>query len=150
MTMLNTSDNVERLAQERRVILCWFTAIYAVWYGALIVGESGWLPRPAAIGSDVVAAVGGLVWSGTAIWLGRWSRRARASGQTLAALEDELAVRNRWRAQRASMFVMLGCLVIGLAVTTFVQVKAQLVLQLLIWVLVVSQLGLYLWFDRSE
>lgn len=146
---MDTAVRVENFARERRHILLASLISYAVWCGAFILG----LSQPFA-GShpllSITAAVFGLLWVCSCIWLTLWVRRVRAHPETLAALNDEMTVRNRWRAQRASAFVLLVCLMLGVVLVSYVDVSARLVLLALIWVLVISQLGFYLWFDGEQ
>jgi hypothetical protein len=141
---------VEALAQERRRILLTFTLSYAVWCGAFVLGQSGWLPGGPHRVLGVVSALFSLVWIASFVWLWSWGLRVRRQPQVIAALNDEVTVRNRWRAQRASAFVLLVCLMGGVAVTSFVDISGRLAMLMLIWVLVVSQLGFYLFFDGQD
>lgn len=150
MGTMDTAARVESFARERRHILLASLITYAVWCGAFILSLSQPFAssRPPLL--SLTTAVFGLLWAGSCLWLVLWVRRVRAHPETLAALNDEMTVRNRWRAQRASAFVLLVCLMLGVVLVSYVDVSARLVLLVLIWMLVVSQLGFYLWYDRSE
>jgi hypothetical protein len=147
---MDTAERVETFARERRHILLASVITYAVWCGGFILSLSQPFAssRPPLL--SITTGVFGLLWAGCCLWLVLWVRRVRAHPETLAALNDEMTVRNRWRAQRASAFVLLVCLMLGVVLVSYVDVSARLALLVLIWVLVVSQIGFYLWFDRSE
>ncbi|HEY3645458.1 MAG TPA: hypothetical protein VGM16_08980 [Gammaproteobacteria bacterium] len=140
----------DTFAQERRRILLAFTLTYAVWCGAFILDQSGWFQGSARHAFDGIAVLFGLMWVGSFAWMGHWTRRVRRQPQVIAALNDEMTVGNRWRAQRASAATLLVCLMAGVALSSFVYVDGRIAMLVLIWVLVVSQLGFYLWFDREE
>jgi hypothetical protein len=147
---METAELVERLARERTRILLASLVTYALWCGTFVLQQSGWFApgtRSVLTGVTVLFA---LPWVLCTVWLTLWGRRVRAQPQVIAALNDEMTVRNRWRAQRASAFVLLVCLVLGVVATSYVDLSGRMVLLILIWVLVVSQLGFYLWYDRSE
>lgn len=142
--------DVERLVQERRRILLLSAVSYAVWCGSLVLLMSPWFTAGGRHWLGLVSDVAALPWGVSLVWLVLWLRRVKAQPQVLAALNDEMTVRNRWRAQSASGSAMLVSLVAGVVLCTYVDLSARLVLMALIWILVISQLGFYLWFDRSE
>ncbi|HEY1991040.1 MAG TPA: hypothetical protein VGH71_01165 [Gammaproteobacteria bacterium] len=142
--------DVEKLARQRAWNLSLFTATYAVWYGAFIVRDGGWLGRSAQPALYWVFTVFFFLWILPGIGLALWVRRVRANPKAARALNDEMTVRNRWRAQRASAFTLLVCLMCGVLITSFRDMSGRIAMEMLIWVLVISQLGFYLWFDRSE
>jgi hypothetical protein len=142
--------DVEKLAQERRRILLASVLSYGLWCGAFVLEQTPWVGVNTRHLLSVLVLVFGLPWMLCCLWLVSWLRRAKAKPQVMGALNDEMTVRNRWRAQRASAFTLLICLMVGVAITSYVEVSGRIVLLMLIWVLVVSQIGFYLWFDRSE
>ncbi len=143
-------SDVERLALERRRILLASVVTYALWCGAFVLQQSPWFESGTRRLLSVLELVFGLPWVLSCLWLVAWVRRVKAQPQVIGALNDEMTVRNRWRAQRASAFTLLVCLMVGVVITSYVEVSGRIVLLMLIWVLVVSQLSFYLWFDRSE
>ncbi|HEY3858689.1 MAG TPA: hypothetical protein VGM47_03650 [Gammaproteobacteria bacterium] len=143
-------SEVEKLAQQRARNLSLFTATYAVWYGAFILRDGGWLGRSAQPILYLIFGVFFLLWMLSAVWLALWQRRARRNQKAMLALNDEMTVRNRWRAQRASAFTLLICLIFGLVIANYADVSGRIAMEILTWVLVISQIGFYLWFDRSE
>lgn len=147
---METAELVERLARERTRILLASLVTYAFWCGAFVLQQSGWFSPSARGMLTGVTVLFAVPWILTTLWLTAWGRRVRAQPQVIAALNDEMTVRNRWRAQRASAFVLLVCLMLGVVATSYVELSGRIVLLMLIWVLVVSQLGFYLWYDRSE
>ena len=140
----------DAFAQERRRMLLAFTLTYAVWCGAFILDQTGWFQGGLRHALDGIAMLSGLIWLGSFAWMWQWTRRVRRQPQVIAALNDEMTVRNRWRAQRASAGTVLVCLMAGVAYSSFAMVDGRIAMLTLIWVLVVSQLGFYLWFDRGE
>lgn len=142
--------DVETLARQRAWNLFFFTTTYAIWYGAYILNGSGWFGPHARSVLEVVFAAFLFLWILASLSLALWARRARTNPKALAALNDEMTVRNRWRAQRASAFTLLICLMIGVVIASYTDVSGRLAMEVLIWILVVSQIGFYLWYDRSE
>lgn len=143
-------SSADAIAQEGRHRLLAFTLSYAAWFGALIMQQSGWFPGRTQTVLGAVAGLLGLIWLLCMAWFWRWGRRVRKQPELLAPLNDELTVRNRWRAQRASAFVLLVCLMLGVGITSVADISGRLAMLMLLWVLVVSQLGFYLWFDGEQ
>ena len=127
-----------------------FTLTYAAWCGAFILDQSGMFQGSVRRALDGIAVLSGVLWIGSFGWMWHWTRRVRRQPQVIAALNDEMTVGNRWRAQRASAGTVLVCLMAGVAYSSFVHVDGRIAMLVLIWVLVVSQLGFYLWFDREQ
>ena len=141
---------VEKRVQERRRLLWVGLITYAVWCGALVLRMS---PGFTPVTLHLLALIEGLFalpWAVSLVWLMVWLRRVKTEPQVFAALNDEMTVRIRWRAQSASRSVMLVSLVLGVVLCTYVDISAVVALLALIWILVISQIGFYLWFDRSE
>lgn len=141
--------DVEKLTRERRRLLLSSMVTYALWCGTLVLLASpGFTPdtrHMLGIWSEVLV----LPWGISLLWLVVWQRRVKAQPRAVAALNDEMTVRNRWRAQNASRWVMLVSLMVGVVICSYVEVNARLVLMSLIWLLVISQIGFYLWYDRD-
>jgi len=138
------------MVQERRRILLLSVVSYAVWCGTLALLMSPWFTPGGHRWLGLVSDISALLWGVSLVWLVLWLRRVKAQPQVFAALNDEMTVRNRWRAQSASRWAMLVSLVVGVVLCTYVDLSARLVLMTLIWIFVISQLGFYLWYDRSE
>ena len=147
---MTPADRIEGLARERRHILLVSVITYAVWCGGLILSLSQPFARGGHLALSIVTLVFGALWGGSLVWLLLWARRVKAYPEVMTALNDEMIVRNRWRAQRASLSALLVCLVAGVEMATFMDFSARTALLSMVWVLVVSQIGFYLWYDRSE
>ena len=143
-------SDVEKLGGLRRRLMMGMLVCWALWYGPIVLLLSPWF-TPAghhllAIASEIFA----LPWSIALVWLVLVERRIKARPAVFAALNDEMTVRNRWRASRFTTGVMMVCLIVGIGVATFVHISALPALAFLLWILVVTKLGSYIWFDRSE
>ena len=139
-------EEIERFDQQRDSRLLLQVVGFALWWGAfLLLLDLGWHPggfgRPLLI---VLGLVGWFAWLGGLVWLIRWGWALRAKPELLQALNDEGIVRSRMRALRVSFWCIVVCLVIGRIITAFVSLPTGIVLDLLIWVSVVSQVGAYL------
>ena len=142
--------DVERLIQEQRRFQWFLLVLGAIWCGALALDTSPWF-QPAT--HHLLSAVYGIscaLWSVALIWFVIWQRRVKSQPQVFAALNDEMAIHNHWRAQRASRAVLLMSLSLGIGITAFVKINALPVLVALTWIVSVSQLGFTLWYDRSQ
>lgn len=140
-------DKESRL--HRRLLLVALIA-FAIWDGMVILDLSpGFAPAARQVFS-ILSWPSALVWAVCLVCLLIWTRRVRGQPEVYAALNDEMTVRNRWRATRASMSVLMVCLAAGVVLAGFVHISALLALSSLIWVLVVTKLGFFLWYDRSE
>lgn len=144
-------EDVEQFDRQRDRSLLLQLIGFALWWGVyLLLLDSGWHPGgwlPAALMGLGIA--GWLAWFGGLIWLVWWGWTLRGKPELLHALNDEGIVRNRMRALQASTRCVLGCLVIGRVIAAFVPLPAGIILDVLIWVYVVSQIGAYLWFNRG-
>ncbi|HSN17738.1 MAG TPA: hypothetical protein VLV87_05965 [Gammaproteobacteria bacterium] len=141
--------DVERLALERRRLLLISLLSYAVWCGALALQMSPWFTSGTVHWLALVQGLFMLPWTVSLFWLLHWQRRVKAQPHVSAALNDEMTVRIRWRAGLAAQAVMTVSLVVGVVLTSFVKLNAPFVLMVLIWILVISKIGCYLWFDRG-
>ncbi|HEY4127088.1 MAG TPA: hypothetical protein VGN70_03490 [Gammaproteobacteria bacterium] len=142
-------DYVEKQVRLRRRLLLVSTVAFAIWGGVSVLLLTPWFAAGTRQWLNLLGQVASIPWFVTLCWLLIWIFRMKAQPQVFAALNDEMTVRNRWRATRATMWVLMLCLMVGAGLTDFVHISAALALMFLIWVLVVSKLGLYLWFDRS-
>lgn len=150
MGSVNTAASVEQLAQERRRLLFGSLVTYAVSCAGLVLAFTHWLPPEARFWLTGVTLTFGLTWGICLFLLLRWQRQVRANPPALAALNDEMAVRNRWQAQRMSLRVLLICLIASVEWSIFGKPPIQALLLGLIWVQVVSQQAFQLWYDRGE
>lgn len=144
-------EEVERFDRQRDASILLQLIGFGVWWGVyLLLLDSGW--HPTGLGRlllIVLCFIGWATWFGGLVWLLRWGWALRGKRELVEALNDEGIMRNRLRALRTSFWCTLICLVIGRTLATVVTLPAGLVLDVLIWVLVVSQLGAYLWFNRE-
>lgn len=148
---MNIAKEAERLDRQRDLSLMLQLAGFTVWRGAdMMLRDLGW--HPAGISSEALMLIsmsGWLIWFAGLGWLIWLLVRLRNRRQLQHVLNDEGIVRNRTRALQASFWSMLVCLVVGRVAIVFVPVSSALVLDFLIWVIVVSQIGGYLWFSRA-
>ena len=142
--------DVEKLALERRCFQWILLVLGAIWCGALMLKTGPWFGPGTHQVLSIVYTVFCLLWGVVLFRFVFWLRRVKAQPQVFAALNDEMAVHNHWRAQRASRAVLLTSLSLGIAITAFVKINALPVLVALTWIVSVSQLGFTLWYDRSE
>lgn len=142
--------DVEKLALERRRFQWILLVLGAIWCGALMLKTSPWFGPGTYHVLSIVYVVFCLLWGVVLFRFVFWLRRVKAQPKVFAALNDEMAVHNHWRAQRASRAVLLTSLSLGIAITAVVKINALPALLALTWIVTVSQLGFTLWYDRSE
>lgn len=143
-------SDVEKLGRLRYRLMLVGTVFWALWYGPIVLALSPWFSPGGEQVLRIVSDVFALPWIASFLWLFLVLRRIKAQPAVFAALNDEMTVRNRGRASRFAMGVVMGCLIVGVGVATFVHISAALALAFLIWIVVVAKIGAYLWFDRSE
>ena len=145
---MKTTEQVERLVSERRRMLMAAVLTFAVWYGDFILMQGGWLHAEVRL-LRLVFYLFGLFLAACFLWLARWTRQVKANPEVKAPLNDESTVRSRLRAEHASMLVVMAFLVVGVVIASYADVSGKIALMTLIWVVVVSKLGFYLWYDRG-
>lgn len=143
-------SDVEKLSRLRYRLLLAGTMFWALWYGPIVLGLSPWFTPGGEHVLHLVSDVFALPWIVSFLWLFLVLRRIKAQPAVCAALNDEMTVRNRGRASRFAMGVVMACLIVGVGLATFVHLSAVPALAFLIWIVVVVKIGAYLWYDRSE
>jgi hypothetical protein len=143
-------EYVEKQVRLRRRLLLVSVVSFAIWDGIAVLLLTPWFAAGTRLWLSLLAQAASVPWIVALVWLLIWIFRMKTQPQVFAALNDEMTVRNRWRATRVAMGVLMACLAVGAGLTDYVHISAALALMSLIWVLVVSKIGFYLWFDRSE
>jgi uncharacterized membrane protein len=143
-------DYVEKQAQLRRRLLLVSVISFALWGGGAVLLLTSWFDPGTRHWLYLLSQAASVPWVVSLVWLLIWIFRMKAQPQVFAALNDEMTVRNRWRATRFSMGVLMVCLAVGAGLTDYMHISAALAFMFLIWVVVVTKIGFYLWFDRGE
>ncbi|HEY3858688.1 MAG TPA: hypothetical protein VGM47_03645 [Gammaproteobacteria bacterium] len=143
-------SEVEKLGWLRRQLLIAGVLTFAVWDGAEILAMTPGIAPGSHHLLYFTSMLFGASWLVCLGWLWIVLRRIKARPEVFAALNDEMTIRNRWRASRVTMVVVMVCLMAGAGLADYTHFSAALALAVLIWVVVVSKIGLYLWFERSE
>lgn len=146
---MKIAADIESLARERRRMLLAGLTTMALGLGCMILRQTGWFHDEVLRLLSLAAVLFMVLWMLTYLWMRRWASRVRANPEAMRALDDEVTVHNRGRAQRASFWTVLVCLGIGVAVTSFQDVSGRLTMEAVIWLMAVSQVGFYLWYDRD-
>lgn len=147
---METASLIERLFLERRRLLLVNLVSYALWCGTLVLLLSSIVPASMRGPLGAASTAFGLSWGIALCGFIYWARKLRRHPPAVAAaLNDELMVRNRWQAQRASLVTLLVCLVACFELSEFIHLNVRPVLMALIWIQVVSQFGFLLWYERD-
>src|SRR5215469_3600247 len=108
--------DVEKLVMERRRLQWALLVTGAIWCGAMVLAYSpGFTPGMRHV-LHLLCSVFMVIWAVPLFWFVIWQHRVKSQPLAFAAVNDELAIRNHWRAQRASRTVLIASLTLGIVV----------------------------------
>lgn len=138
---------IEQLDRSRYNLQKWFTIGFGLWFASIIL--NGLMDNHIlTVGNSLMPLFGGPIFAIYYVKFIKLERILKADKKLMGALDNELYVLNSYKSSMVAALVFLGVTVLLFLISTFTQISALLVTELILYFGIMSALISGLYYNR--